>query len=60
MNIPSIILGVVMICIGIFIVILQIKWLKKGFKDQFGYQLRFLLSGFALILGGIIVIVKSI
>jgi hypothetical protein len=59
MNMPQIILGVVMICVSIFIVIQQIKWFKKGLKDQFGYKVRLLLSGFALTLGGIIIIVKS-
>jgi len=51
MNVSYMILGVVMICIGISIVIFQIKWLKKRLKDPYGYQVRFLLSGFVLILG---------
>ncbi len=59
MNISQIIWGLIMICLGIFIVILQIKWFKKGLKDQFGYQLRLLLFGFFLILWGIILIVGS-
>ncbi len=59
MNIPQIILGVVVICVGIYIVFLQIRWFKKGMKDQFGYQGRFLLGGFGIIVTGIIVIVKS-
>jgi len=60
MNIGYIILGVVMICVGIYIVILQIKWFKKGLKDPFGYEGRLLLSGFVLILFGILVLVKSL
>jgi len=50
MNIPQAILGGVMICVGIFIIIQQIKWFKKGLKDQYGYVLRLLLSGFFLII----------
>jgi xanthine/uracil permease len=60
MNIPQVILGVVMVCVGIYIVILQIKWFKKGSKDQFGYQGRFLLGGFGIIVIGILIIVKSL
>jgi len=59
MSIPQIILGVVAICVGIYIVVLQIKWFKKGTKDQFGYQGRFLLGGIIFIMIGIILIVKS-
>ena len=59
MNVPQIILGIVMTCVGIYIVILQIKWFKKGLKDQFGYQGRFLFGGIVFIVAGIIVIVKS-
>ncbi|MFI5139711.1 MAG: hypothetical protein ACHQIM_17955, partial [Sphingobacteriales bacterium] len=59
MNIGQIIMGSVMSCIGILIVIFQIKWFKKGLKDQFGYQGRFLLGGIGFIVIGIIVIVKS-
>jgi hypothetical protein len=59
MNIPIILLGLVMICIGILIVIFQIRWFKKGLKDQFGYQTRLLLGGIGIIVLGIIVIVKN-
>jgi hypothetical protein len=48
-----------MICVGIYIVILQIKWFKKGLKDQFGYQVRFLIGGIGFIVLGILIIVKS-
>ncbi len=59
MDIPQIILGVVMICIGIFIVILQIKRFKNGLKDRWGYERSTLIGGIGFIVGGIIVIVKS-
>jgi len=59
MNIRYIIIGLVMICVGILIVIFQIKWFKKGLKDQFGYQGQLLLAGIGFIVIGIIVIVKS-
>ncbi len=60
MNISHIIWGSVMICVGIFIVILQIKWFKKGGKDSFGYQGQLMMAGFALILVGVIIVVKSL
>jgi len=59
MNLPQIILGVAMILVGIFTIIYQIKWFKKGLKDHYGYQLHFMLAGFSVILGGIILIIKS-
>ncbi len=59
MNITYVIWGAVMICVGIFIVIFQIKWFKKGLKDPYGWEGRFLLGGFFLILGGIIIIVQN-
>jgi len=60
MDIPIILLGLAMICVGILIVMYQLKWFKKGLKDQFGYQVRFLMSGIGLILGGIIILVKNL
>jgi len=59
MNIPHIILGVAMICVGIYIVILQIKWFKKGLKDTLGSEIRLLITGIGLIVIGIIIIVKA-
>jgi DNA-binding transcriptional regulator of glucitol operon len=59
MDIPQFLLGVGMICIGIFIVVLQIKRFKNGLKDQLGYGRGLLLTGFFFIIGGIIIIVKS-
>jgi len=59
MNIPRFITGVGMISIGIWTVILQIKWFKKGLKDPFGYEGRLLIGGFGFIVGGIILIIKS-
>ena len=59
MNIGYIIMGLIMVCIGILIVILQIKWFKKGLKDQFGYQGRMLLGGIGFTVIGIIVIVEN-
>lgn len=58
MNISYIILGVGMICVGILIIILQLKWLKKGIKDRFGYQGRMLLGGVAFVIFGIFLLVK--
>jgi uncharacterized membrane protein HdeD (DUF308 family) len=60
MNISYIIWGSVMICIGIFIVILQIKRFKNGLQDEWGYQRNLLMSGFLLIVMGIIMVVKSV
>ena len=59
MNIPNFLLGVGMICIGIFIVILQIKRFKNGLKDRWGYEQSTLISGIGFVVGGIILIVKS-
>jgi hypothetical protein len=60
MNISNIILGLVMICIGIFIFILQIKRFKNGMEDRWGYEKSLLISGIGFIIGGIIVLVKSV
>jgi len=59
MNVSYIILGAVMICIGLLVVIIQIKSFKKGLKDEWGYQKSLLMTGFAFIVGGIIALVKS-
>jgi len=60
MNISYIILGSVMICIRIFIVILQIKRFKNGLKDEWGYQKSLLITGFSSIGIGIIILVKNL
>jgi hypothetical protein len=60
MDISQIILGSIMICVGIFIVILQIKAFKNGMKDKWGYQTSFLMTGFGLIGIGIIIVVKNL
>lgn len=59
MNISHIILGLVMICIGLFIIILQIKRFKNGLKDRWGYERSTLIGGFGFVVIGIIIIVKS-
>ena len=60
MNISYVILGTVMICVGIFIVILQIKRFKNGLKDEWGYQRNLLVCGFGFIVIGIIILVKNL
>ncbi|HWD90190.1 MAG TPA: hypothetical protein VG367_18810 [Mucilaginibacter sp.] len=58
-NVPRFILGIVMILVGIFIIINQIKWFKKRLKDPLGYGVRLLIGGFGFIIFGIIMIIKS-
>jgi hypothetical protein len=58
MNISNIIGGSVLICIGIFIVLFQIKEFKNGVKDRWGYGKGLLISGITFIFGGIVMIVK--
>jgi hypothetical protein len=60
MNIPQIILGIVMIGIGLLLFIRQIKSFKNGEKDRWGYGRSLLITGIGFIVGGIIVIVKSV
>lgn len=60
MNITYIIVGLAMICVGVLTVIMQIKWFKKGLKDQSGYQGQLMIAGFGLILVGVIMVVKSL
>lgn len=60
MNISDIILGAGAICVGLFIVILQIKRFKKGLKDEWGYEKSLMITGFTFIVMGIIVLVKSL
>ena len=48
-----------MICIGIFISILQIKGFRNGIKDRWGYKQSTLIGGIGFIVVGIIMIVKS-
>jgi hypothetical protein len=59
MNTPQFLLGVGMICVGIFIVILQTKRFKNRLKDRWGYEQSTLIGGIGFVVGGIIVIVKS-
>jgi len=59
MNISYFIGGIVMICIGIFISILQIKGFRNGIKDRWGYKQSTLIGGIGFIVVGIIMIVKS-
>jgi hypothetical protein len=59
MNVPRFLLGLGIICTGIWTVIFQIKWYKKGLKDPFGNEVRLLIGGFGFIVLGIILIVKS-
>ena len=60
MNIGYVIIGLVMICVGILIVIFQIKWYKKGLEDPFGYERNLLIYGFSLIVLGIVIVVKDL
>ena len=60
MNIGYIIMGLAMICIGILVVIFQIKWYKKGLEDPFGYERNILIFGFGLIPIGIVMVVKGL
>lgn len=59
MNASDITLGIGMLCVGIFIVILQIRRFRNGLKDEWGYESGLLISGFGAIVGGVIIIVKS-
>jgi hypothetical protein len=60
MNISGIVLGTVMICIGIFIVVLQIKRFKTGIKDELGFENNLLAGGIGCIVIGIILLVKTL
>jgi len=59
MNVPRFVMAVGMICVGIWTVILQLKWFKKGLKDSFGYEGRLIIGGFGFIVCGIILIIQS-
>lgn len=56
--ISNVAFGAGMICIGILIIIIQIKWYKKKIKDPFGYELRLLICGFGLVILGIYILIK--
>jgi hypothetical protein len=59
MNIPQVILGVVMICVGIILAKIQINSRRNGVKDTFGSEIRLLITGIGLTVVGIIIIVKA-
>jgi hypothetical protein len=59
MDIPLFVFGVVMICVGILIIIRQIKRFKNELNDEWGYEKSTVISRIGVIVMGIIVIVKS-
>ena len=60
MNIGYVIIGLVMICLGILIVIFQIKWYKKELEDPYGHERNLTITGFFLIALGIGIVVKDL
>jgi len=58
-NLPRFILGIGLIFVGIWTIILQIKWYRKGLKDPLWYGVRLLILGFGFTVFGIILIIQS-
>jgi len=49
-----------MICIGIFIIIIQIKRFKNGLKDEWGYGKGLLISGIGFVIIGVMILAKTL
>jgi len=60
MNIPNIIMGSVMMCIGALIILFQIKGFKGGMKDRWGYQRALLIAGIGFVVIGAMIITENL
>jgi hypothetical protein len=50
MNITPIVFGSILVALGVFAVIRQVKELRSGTKDPLGLETRFLVSGIVSVL----------